>query len=93
MTRSNSCCPNNEVQNVRDFSVNLGNANGFMERAGIIPVRRNPRPVFVPGQLLAHSLPLRQPFPNPDNVLVRNGDPAPDRGDAQSWPFTEEELG
>ncbi len=92
MARDNSCCPNDEFTDVRDFSVNLGGARGYLERAGIIGTARNPRPTIVPSQLTVHTEQMKSPWPTPDNVRFRMGDPPPDRATTEEWPYTEEEL-
>lgn len=92
MERSNSCCSNDEFTDVRDFSVSLGGARGFLERTGIIRVARNPRPMITPSLLTLHTEPLKAPYPDPNTVEFRLGDPPPDRAETQQWPYTEEEL-
>lgn len=92
MPRSNSCCPNDEFTDVRDFSANLGGVKGYLERTGILPTARNPRPRIVPSLLTAHTEPLKAPYPNPDDVKFRMGEPSPDRGVTGEWPYTESEL-
>ncbi len=92
MIRDNSCCPNDEFVDVRDFSTNLGGARGYLERAGILPVARNPRPRITPVLLTLHTDSLQAPYPEPATVGFRMGDPAPDRAETTEWPYTEEEL-
>lgn len=92
MPRSNSCCPNDEFTDVRDFSVNLGGAKEFLERTGIIPTARNPRSQITPSLLTLHTEPMKAPWPDPTTVGFRNGEPPPDRAEDTQWPYTDEEL-
>lgn len=91
MARSNSCCPNDEYVDVRDFSTNLGGARGYLERTGIIRAARNPRPLITPSLLTVHTEQLKAPYPTPSEVTFRMGEPAPDRAETGEWPYTEDE--
>lgn len=92
MTWSNSALLPGQFVDVRDFSTDRGGARGFLERSGIVPTARNPRSTIVPSLLTLHTEPLKPPYPNPEDVGFRMGEPAPDRAETTEWPYTEEEL-
>ena len=83
---TNPCCDLGEVEDVVDYSVHLGSARPFLERAGILPTHRGPRPRIQPGRLRIHDAPLQPPLPIPAMQEHLNGSPPPDRGVTTEWP-------
>lgn len=69
-----------------DLSAAPANANGFLERTGLIPTYRGPSSAIQIGALRAVSLPLPPGLPRPEDVLFLDGQPAPDRVAAAVWP-------
>lgn len=82
---ASTCCPDTSVKAVIDYSSVSGCAKTFMERAGIIPTRRRPRPRYMPAALGIHSLPLSPPLPLPPLQDYLNGEPPPDRAKTLEW--------
>ena len=59
----------------------------FLRRAGLVPTPASPTPAIEPGALLVHSIPLQAPLPLPAYQGPLLGQPEPDRGPAQHWPY------
>jgi hypothetical protein len=85
-TQTVRCCPDPGLDAEVDYAAVCGCARIFLERAGIIPVLRRPRPRISPQQHTYHSLPLFGPLPLAEHVAYLNGEPPPDRGVTQEWP-------
>lgn len=85
-TKDRGCCNLGEIEDVLDYSSQLGSARPFLERAGIIPTNRGPRPRVQPAYWRIHSAPLQPPLPLPALQGHLNGSPPPDRGKTTEWP-------
>lgn len=79
------CCPDPSVDATVDYGTAVGGAKAFLERAGIIPTLRRPRPRIEPAANRVHSVPLKAPLPLPELQDHVNGEPPPDRGNTTEW--------
>lgn len=79
------CCPDPSVDASVDYGTVAGSAQGFLERAGIVPTVRRPRPRIEPAANRIHTSPLSAPLPLPELQYPLNGEPPPDRGNTQEW--------
>lgn len=83
------CCNIPGVEAAADYgelAVAVGSAKSFLERAGLIPTLRRPRPRMEPSANRVHSMTLKPPLPLPELLRYLDGDPPPDRGLTQEWP-------
>lgn len=62
----------------------------YLERQGIVPTRRVPRPRLDTTDLLVHTIPLTDDQLNPALMLGTKGMPSPDRGRMDPWPPPQE---
>jgi hypothetical protein len=85
MATNTSCCPNNEVEAVTDFS-SAGSAKNFLERIGVLSASRLPSPRIQPGMMRVHTVPLFVPLPIPELQYYLEGENPPDRGKTLEWP-------
>jgi len=88
-SQAERCCDLGIIEDVIDYSTQLGNAMPFLERAGILPAYRNPGPRIEPAALKVHSAPLQAPLPLPTLQQPLNGSPPPDRAQTYDWPHPE----
>lgn len=88
MAETVHCCPSPRFEAQVDWGARMGSARNFMERHGIIPASRRPKPRIEPAALRVHSLPLKPPLPLPDLLQHLNGEPPPDRAVTREWPHT-----
>lgn len=58
----------------------------FLQKCRFIMTGSRPRPMISPGALLAHSLPLQPPLPEPEAIPYPDGNPPPDRVSTPAWP-------
>ena len=79
------CCPDPSVDATVDYGKVAGSAKGFLERTGLIPTLRRPRPRIEPSANRIHTLPLVAPLPLPELQVHLNGLPPPDRGNTTAW--------
>lgn len=86
------CCPDPSFDAVVDYSTTAGCAKTFLERSGIVPTYRRPRPRMEPGALGIHDMELSPPLPLPPLQQHLNGEPPPDRAKTLEWlhDFSEE---
>jgi len=62
----------------------------FLQKMGLLRTSTYPRPTISPGRLLAHSIPLSPPLPEPDCIANPDGYPPPDRVQSIVWPHEEQ---
>jgi len=91
MASQDRCCDLGLIDDVVDYSQQLGNAQPFLERAGIVPTYRNPTPRIEPEALLVHGAPMQPPLPLPQLQQPLNGSPPPDRAETREWPHPSDE--
>lgn len=58
----------------------------FQERAGLRPLQSGPRPRLRVRELKVNTIPLSDPQPEQQFLLVNEGDRPPDRGATRPWP-------
>jgi len=62
-------------------------ALGFLQRIGLNQVIARPAPRIAPDDAAVHSLELEAPLPLPELQKILDGDPPPDRGVTEPWPY------
>ena len=62
-------------------------AKSFLERSGLIHTIRGPLPAHSNRANKAHTETLEAPLPVPEFQAITQGEPAPDRGATEEWPF------
>jgi hypothetical protein len=60
----------------------------FEERVGLRPTYRGPLAMLDFSAHRVHSIPLVPPLPLPDVLAPTQGDPPPDRGPTEEWPWS-----
>ena len=88
MAETVQCCPSPRFEAQVDWGARTGSARNFLERHGIIPARRHPKPRIEPDAFRVHQSPLKPPLPLPDLLQHLNGEPPPDRAVTGQWPHS-----
>jgi len=58
----------------------------FLQKIGVLLTGTYPRPTIMPSNLVAHSIPLLPPLPEPSRIVDPDGNPPPDRVETVVWP-------
>lgn len=61
----------------------------FLQRIGLNQVIARPAPRLAPDEHSVHDLELEAPLPLPEFQKPLDGDPPPDRGVSEPWPYPE----